>query len=363
MKTLGVMVLGIVVLGCGPNDAPVLGQSPSGRPTSTGLTVAQCTFFDADGKVRICHATGSAKHPYNVLQVSDAGCVEHSAHPNDYVPTSGDSECRGGGCFPLGAPADPKIPCCPGLVSRDGVCADPCAGVTCAAQDQCHSAGACDPGTGQCSHPAMPDQTACDDGNASTCGDVCTAGACAGAVIDLQTDLANCGACGNVCPDVANGTAACTAGACGVAACSPGYTLSNGHCVPAAPAVPASCRLVNGILWCYDPNACGKACNDVCSSLGLSITISNADWFAAQNTAAKCQAISDAFGLGGTVTVGDFGFACIEDWQGNHAAPGGLLPPLLCSINPGCPRLHRTLVDQLGVACGPSSRRAVCPCQ
>jgi chitodextrinase len=51
--------------------------------------------------------------------------------------------------------------------------------VVCTASDQCHVAGACDPATGACSNPAAANGTACNDGNACTQGDTCQAGACA----------------------------------------------------------------------------------------------------------------------------------------------------------------------------------------
>jgi hypothetical protein len=57
-----------------------------------------------------------------------------------------------------------------------------CAGVTCTASDQCHDVGTCDPGTGVCSDPAVGDATACDDGDAATTGDQCSAGLCLGQV-------------------------------------------------------------------------------------------------------------------------------------------------------------------------------------
>lgn len=43
---------------------------------------------------------------------------------------------------------------------------------------------------------------------------------CAGA--DTQTDVKNCGGCGIECPS-SHGTAACVAGACGIAACDLGW--------------------------------------------------------------------------------------------------------------------------------------------
>src|SRR6185295_13477246 len=52
--------------------------------------------------------------------------------------------------------------------------------VVCAAADQCHDAGTCDPSTGMCSSSVKADGTACDDGNACTRTDTCQAGACSG---------------------------------------------------------------------------------------------------------------------------------------------------------------------------------------
>src|SRR4051794_27804294 len=100
--------LAALVGGCGA-------QSPDAGSVSSALTAAECNFFDVNGKVRICHATGSAKNPYTIVQVSDSGCINgHAGHAGDYVATATDEDCHGGGCFPVGAPLDPKIPCCPG---------------------------------------------------------------------------------------------------------------------------------------------------------------------------------------------------------------------------------------------------------
>lgn len=56
-----------------------------------------------------------------------------------------------------------------------------CSPSTCAALDQCHGAGVCDPATGGCSNPPLADGTRCDDGNACTQTDACLAGVCVGA--------------------------------------------------------------------------------------------------------------------------------------------------------------------------------------
>jgi len=127
-------------------------------------------------------------------------------------------------------------------------------------------------------------------------------------------------------------------------------------------AAPSSCKLVGDIYWCFNPNACGQVCNDVCASLGLSPLASDADWFAAQDTVEKCQDISEAFGLGTTVDFFDYVYGCLEDTQGEHTAPGGLNAPLLCSSQVQCPSQHRTGMDGRTFPCGESSRRSVCPC-
>jgi len=158
---------------------------------------------------------------------------------------------------------------------------------------------------------------------------------CGSKCVDIARDVANCGACGSVC------TGQCNAGVC----------------------YAARCVLVNGVFWCYDPNNCGQACNTVCANLGLPFTISDADWLAAQNTLAKCQAISNAFGLAGAPYLSTNVYGCIEDAPGTHVAPGGLIDHLLCSTSAACPANHRTTMDQNGVGCGPGSRRSVCPCQ
>lgn len=213
-----------------------------------------------------------------------------------------------------------------------------------------------------------------------------------GCEIDITSNVNHCSACGKPCAAVANGTPACAASTCKIGSCNAGFAdcdnmlasgceinttndVKNcGMCGKACPAgqfciaggctaVPPSCRVVAGVRWCYDPSACGQACNTLCSKLGLPFTITDAVWFAAQDTAAECQAINDAFGLGGAVSMGGYTYACSEDQYGTHAVGGGLLGPLLCSTFSGCPAEHRNTMDQNGVPCGANSRRSLCPCQ
>jgi hypothetical protein len=122
------------------------------------------------------------------------------------------------------------------------------------------------------------------------------------------------------------------------------------------------CEEVNGLLWCYNDQACGQPCNEVCETIGSQPIADNTVWLEAQDTEEECRAISQAFGLGEDVDVDFFNAACIEDAGGNHTVGGGLIPPLWCSAFPSCPAFHRSGMDQQNIPCGPSSRRSLCPC-
>lgn len=78
---------------------------------------------------------------------------------------------------------------------------------SCAASDACHLAGTCDPSTALCSNPTAPDGTGCDDGNACTTSDTCSAGTCVAG--PPAADSTPCDD-GNACTQ----TDTCHAGAC-----------------------------------------------------------------------------------------------------------------------------------------------------
>ncbi len=124
----------------------------------------------------------------------------------------------------------------------------------------------------------------------------------------------------------------------------------------------AVCVEANGLDWCYDDQACGEACDDVCAALGMKVIDEDQAWYEAQNSEAKCQVISEALGLGSVVEFGPWGYGCLEDGGGSHTVGGGLLGPLYCSSVESCPSLHRTVMDQQDIPCGPGSRRSICPC-
>jgi hypothetical protein len=92
-----------------------------------------------------------------------------------------------------------------------------------------------------------------------------------GCEVNAATDAMNCGLCGNVCPGGANGTGACANGNCGIA-CNMGYmdcdrNPGNG-CEVRISSDPSNCgacgkvcpAVANAVPACAN-NACGFACN------------------------------------------------------------------------------------------------------
>jgi len=145
--------------------------------------------------------------------------------------------------------------------------------VTCPTPDQCHLAGTCNPSTGVCSNPAKPDGSACSDGDACTQTDTCQGGACTGANPVVCTALDQChvvgtcnpatGVCSN--PTVPDGSA-CNDGD----ACTQTDACQGGTCTGANPVtcpapdqchVAGTCNPATGV--CSNPaKPDGSACND-----------------------------------------------------------------------------------------------------
>lgn len=273
-------------------------------------------------------------------------------------------------------------------------------------QGSCSSS--CGGGTTKCGSECVDNKS--DPRNCGACGkackanEVCMAGACASSCamgtkqcgmscVDTQTDRTNCGMCGNLCGDgqicsggmcqisCQQGLTKCPAtdagaveggvtgdycanllsdnnncGTCGKT-CGASEKCQNGKCLP------PTCVTANGLLWCWNPASCGQPCNAICQNFGLQPVANKTTWFNAQNTMQLCQNISVALGLGNTVNFGGYTYACVEDAYATHTGPGPLVGPILCSSDMNCPNQHVTNMDQLNVACGVNSRRAICPCE
>ena len=42
-----------------------------------------------------------------------------------------------------------------------------------------------------------------------------------------------------------------------------------------------ACVEANGLLWCYDGQTCGQACDQVCAAVGLPLVVDDEVWFEA----------------------------------------------------------------------------------
>ncbi|HRI65435.1 MAG TPA: hypothetical protein PK156_14405 [Polyangium sp.] len=107
--------------------------------------------------------------------------------------------------------------------------------ITCAAMDQCHVVGVCDPMTGTCSNPTATDGSTCDDGNMCTQMDSCQGGTCTGmnpvvcTALDECHDVGTCLTTTGVCDDPVKADGApCTNGMCQGGTCTMGTGGSGG---------------------------------------------------------------------------------------------------------------------------------------
>ena len=172
-------------------------------------------------------------------------------------------------------PCDDGNPNTVGDVCTGGTCAgvNRCAGVRCEARDQCHTPGSCDPGTGACSNPAAADGTSCSDDDLCTQWDVCIAGVCSGDNPITCVAQDECHTAGRCDP----GTGACSGPAaadgtpCGDGdACTQTDSCQAGICMGANPVICAAadqchvagtCDMASGV--CSNPPAVtGTHCND-----------------------------------------------------------------------------------------------------
>jgi cysteine-rich repeat protein len=147
----------------------------------------------------------------------------------------------------------------------------------------------------------------------------------------------------------------------GVEECDDGNDVQNDGCTSGCSMTPPTCQVVAGQMWCFNNDACGESCNEVCDALGFAIEIDDATWFELQNDAEECEALADAFGMAG-IDMNSYTYACLEDSGINDEVGGGLTGSMLCSTFEGCPAEHRDNADNYGIDCGPGARRSVCPC-
>ncbi|MFO0587372.1 MAG: VCBS repeat-containing protein [Polyangiaceae bacterium] len=125
--------------------------------------------------------------PNDCLSAACDGAGHETSSPDDAdLPLDDGNPCTVETCV-AGVPSHPAdadgTPCSDGSACtlsdtcQSGVCAGGAA-VVCAALDDCHLAGLCNPMNGQCDNPMKADGASCDDGDLCTTGNACKAGVC-----------------------------------------------------------------------------------------------------------------------------------------------------------------------------------------
>ncbi len=208
-------------------------STPNGAPACAAgrCTVGRCdaSFADCDGV-----ASNGCETDTRIAAANCGACGTVCPARANATAT-----CAAGGC---------GFTCLAGFADCDGVAGNGCEADLSRTLDHC---GIC---ANACSFP----------GGAGSCsGGVCTRSTCApgradcdgvaanGCETDLQADVMNCRTCGAVCR-VADGVAACTAGACAVARCNAGFADCNGD-----PADGCEVTLASNTSNC---GSCGRAC-------------------------------------------------------------------------------------------------------
>jgi hypothetical protein len=196
--------------------------------------------------------------------------------------------------------------------------------------------GLCDPASHKCVCPA----------GTESCRGNCKIPA------DYQADVSHCGACGNRCPGVANGTATCANGFCGFA-CDAGFHPCGDACYSDQDVTHcgASCTVcpspANGAATC-DGGVCDFVCDSGFHRCGDGCFRDDD----ATHCGAACIACSPPDNATATCTGGVCGFACDAGftWTGDTCCPEGLACGEVCLRTP-CNELGCQACDAARGAC------------
>jgi hypothetical protein len=151
--------------------------------------------------------------------------------------------------------------CTTGETCQAGVCGSGTATV-CTALDQCHVAGSCNPGNGQCTNPNKADNSGCNDGNACTQTDTCQGGVCSGASPVVCPAPGQCKVIGTCNP--ANGTCSAATNAGDGSSCNDGDLCTQTDSCMGGTCVGANPKTCSGGDTCNS----GSTCNPQTGSCG-----------------------------------------------------------------------------------------------
>ena len=101
MKRTLVLIGAVGILAIGATAAMALGAAGTSRPSATTGATPTTTSETAAVKVWLCHHTGSAKHPYHLIHVSEHAVAAHRRH--------GDVDPGAGNTCPTSQPAGAKV--------------------------------------------------------------------------------------------------------------------------------------------------------------------------------------------------------------------------------------------------------------
>ncbi len=283
---------------------------------------------DVRSDVRNCSACGRA---------CPAGQVCSGATCRD-VCASGETNCSGS-CLRTQTDVMNCGACgnaCPAPMNATATCAAGACGFTCAEgfadcdmnpANGCEAAlsttdhcGAC--GT-RCAAPT-PLCTRGDGGSYACTATPCAGTVCSGACVDTQTDVMNCGACGNACPSGAGSAASCMAGRCQIACTEPARFadcdgMASTGCEAELPRDPMNCGAC-GARCPGGSNATGVCAEGACG-LECAASYGNCDGMAANGCETDTRADATHCGRCGnacsapsnaraTCAAGACGFAC-----------------------------------------------------
>ena len=171
--------------------------------TAADVCVTTCSGCVIGG---VCYAP-STTNPANGCQVCDP-----SASTSAWSANTG-AACDDGLFCTVGEACSAAAVCAGGTARS---CDD---GVSCNGSESCNeSTDRCDAGTSTCGAGQVCDAAA--DSCVLSCGGGTSL--CGGSCVNTSYDPGNCGSCGNVCPDVANSEPVCVSGSCS-AVCDSGF--------------------------------------------------------------------------------------------------------------------------------------------